>query len=231
MSYRRQSACWTRFESLDAKREQKLTASKRAGFVSWNPGRKSVTPLIQFMYGFRNSGKSSRSCLFSLFSGNSIWLLLTRFGLSLIPIRADLGFLLISLWWFTSVIVAADDAISVRRGSSRIDAADLKRHVSTLSSDAFEGREAGARGGKAAVAYLRSELSALRQTCRLPREMTQDFGRDFQNLLILLPGSDERLKGEVIVVFSTTFPFPRGIMNGIDLRGNRMRLTRRMQGC
>lgn len=93
-----------------------------------------------------------------------------------------------------------DEADVARRGLSQISLLDLKRHVNTLACDAFEGREAGTRGGKAALAYLRSELKALRETVSLPREQTQEFGHEYQNLLLLFPGSDERLKQEVIVV-------------------------------
>ncbi len=81
-----------------------------------------------------------------------------------------------------------------------INRGDLKRHVSTLASDALEGREAGSRGGHAALAYLRSELKAIRGQSKLPIEQVQEFGREYHNLLVLLPGSDERLKREVIVI-------------------------------
>ena len=94
----------------------------------------------------------------------------------------------------------ADDAIALRSGFSRIDESDLRRHVNTLSSDAFEGREVGSRGGKAAAAYLRSQLKRIRESTRLPPEQTQEFGREYQNLLVSLPGSDEKLRHEVIVV-------------------------------
>jgi len=97
-------------------------------------------------------------------------------------------------------IAMAEDAVALRAGLSRISDADLKRHVSTLASDAFEGRQAGTRGGKAAAAYLRSELRKLRESRPLPQEQMQEFGREYQNLLVRLPGSDARLSKEVIVV-------------------------------
>ena len=93
----------------------------------------------------------------------------------------------------------ADPSISIGTGISRIDGDDLKRHVTTLASDSFEGREAGARGGKAAVAYLRSALKVIREKNGLPQETTQEFGRDYQNLLVFLPGSDETLKREIVI--------------------------------
>lgn len=97
-------------------------------------------------------------------------------------------------------VVGAEDAIALRTGFSRIDEADLKRHVSTLASDAFEGREVGSRGGKAAAAYLRSQLKRIRESTRLQPEQTQEFGREYQNLIVRIPGSDEKLSQEVVIV-------------------------------
>ncbi len=112
-----------------------------------------------------------------------------------------LGIVLIHGVAVSSFDSIASEAIVIRTGLSRIDGDDLKRHVTTLASDSLEGREAGARGGKAAVAYLRSVLKRIRETSRtLPVETTQEFGRDYQNLLVLLPGSDETLKHEAVVV-------------------------------
>ncbi len=111
------------------------------------------------------------------------------------------GFSSCSFLWL-SLFATADDAIAIRNGLSRIDLNDVKRHVSTLASDSLEGREAGTRGGKAAAAYLRSELKAIRGKVRLPVEQIQEFGREYQNLLVFMPGSDESLRDEVIVVGS-----------------------------
>ena len=111
-----------------------------------------------------------------------------------------LGILVFVSIGFRNRVACGDDAIAIRSGLSRIDGDDLRRHVMTLASDSLEGREAGARGGKAAAAYLRSALNAIRETNRLPRETTQEFGRDYQNLLVLLPGADEGLLHEVVVV-------------------------------
>ena len=96
--------------------------------------------------------------------------------------------------------VSANDAIAIRTGLEKINREDLRKHVVTLASDSLEGREAGSRGGKAAVAYLRSVLKNLRKTADVPLETTQDFGRDYQNLLVFLPGTDEKLKHQVVVV-------------------------------
>lgn len=113
---------------------------------------------------------------------------------------ARLGFVLLCVAFASHRIAVAEDVISLRQGLSKINVTDLKRHVSTLASDAFEGREAGSRGGKAAMAYLRTELKALREKNRLPLEQTQEFGREYHNILLLLPGSDPELRREVIVI-------------------------------
>jgi len=100
----------------------------------------------------------------------------------------------------SSLVAVAADASALEAGLSKINLKDLKRHVSTLAADSLEGREAGSRGGKAAAAYLRSELRRLRESYPVPQERTQEFGREYQNLLVLLKGSDEKLSHEVIVV-------------------------------
>lgn len=97
-------------------------------------------------------------------------------------------------------LLSAEQIQAIAQTDSRIDEEDLKRHVNTLASDAFEGREAGGRGSKAAIAYLRSILKSIRDKYSLPQEATQEFGRDYQNLLVLIPGSDESLKREIIIV-------------------------------
>lgn len=95
----------------------------------------------------------------------------------------------------------ADDETPVARGLERVTIADLKRHCSTLASDAFEGREAGANGGKAAAAYLQTELR------KLPgikpagtSSWLQEFAPDYRNVLAVLPGSDPVVSSEVIVI-------------------------------
>lgn len=106
----------------------------------------------------------------------------------------------IAAWNGSHGTVHADPPSPPEMAISRIDQDDLKRHVNTLASDSFEGREAGGRGGKAAIAYLRSVLKSIRDKYGLPMETTQPFGLDYQNLLVFIPGSDESLKREVVIV-------------------------------
>lgn len=120
-------------------------------------------------------------------------------------LRRNIALLLFSVAGLASrfdAVVAGEAVLEepVNKGLVKIDLADLKRHIGTLASDALEGREAGSRGSKAALAYLRSELKSIRQAGRLPTEQTQEFGRDYQNLLLVVPGTDERLKNEVVIV-------------------------------
>jgi len=113
--------------------------------------------------------------------------------------------LLIGLSWSCSVRAAesliGSEADPVVRAIERITIADLKRHCATLASDALEGREAGANGGKAACAYLQSEL---RKFAGIQAGGTsgwlQEFAPDYRNVLAVLPGSDPESSREVIVI-------------------------------
>ncbi len=96
---------------------------------------------------------------------------------------------------------AENEADPVALALERVTIADLKRHCSTLASDAFEGREAGASGGKAACAYLQSELKKVSGiTPGGTSGWLQEFAPDYRNVLAVLPGSDPQLRREVIVI-------------------------------
>lgn len=82
-----------------------------------------------------------------------------------------------------------------------IDIGRLKTHVATLASDSLEGRQAGSRGGKAASAYLVSELKKLELTpAGTSGQWFQEFGSDWRNVLALIPGADAQRSRELIVV-------------------------------
>ncbi len=95
----------------------------------------------------------------------------------------------------------ANDDAAVVQALERVTIVDLKRHCATLASDAFEGRKAGANGGKAAAAYLQTEL---RKVSGIKPAGTsswlQEFAPDYRNVLAVLPGSDPELSSEVIVI-------------------------------
>lgn len=78
---------------------------------------------------------------------------------------------------------------------------DLKTHISTLASDALQGREGGSTGGHAASAYL---VQQLRQQGIAPaaaeRQFVQEFSGGMRNILASVPGRDARLRDEVVIV-------------------------------
>ena len=90
-------------------------------------------------------------------------------------------------------------ALSTAIESIRI--ADLKTHVSTLASDSLQGREGGSVGGHAASAYL---VQQLRQQGVAPAAANQQFVQEFsggmRNILASVPGRDDRLRDEVVIV-------------------------------
>jgi hypothetical protein len=98
--------------------------------------------------------------------------------------------------------VTAADAKAFTAALKSITVKDLKNHAGTLAADFLEGREAGTRGGRAAGAYIVSQLSrhkALRPAGDR-NSFYQSFGNGYSNILALLPGSDAKLKSEYIVV-------------------------------
>lgn len=85
-------------------------------------------------------------------------------------------------------------------GAALIRGPDVARHVTALADDAFEGREAGTRGGQAAGAYI---VDAIAPLGLVP---AGDAGTHFQrfgamrNVLALLPGDDPAVADELVVV-------------------------------
>ena len=81
-----------------------------------------------------------------------------------------------------------------------IQAADAQRHVAALADDAFEGREGGSRGGRAAGGYIVSHLE------KLGLEPAGDNGSWFQqfggmrNILALARGGDPAAANELVVL-------------------------------
>ena len=86
------------------------------------------------------------------------------------------------------------------QGAARITVADLKRHCGTLASDALEGREAGSTGGKAAAAYLISELQKINGIIPAQPGWMQEFRGAYRNIVAVLPGSDPELRHELVII-------------------------------
>lgn len=115
--------------------------------------------------------------------------------------NAGRGRVLVAL--LAAVIAApspAAEAVRLSAARASIRAEDARRHVATLADDAFEGREGGSRGGRAAAAYIVDEIG------RLGLRPAGDDGGYFQsfggmrNILALAPGSDPGVADELIVV-------------------------------
>ena len=85
--------------------------------------------------------------------------------------------------------------------SASITPADAARHVQALADDAFEGREGGTRGGRAAAAYIVDQIAPLGfEPAGDNGSSYQLFGAGLRNVLALLPGSDPELANEVVVI-------------------------------
>ncbi len=104
-----------------------------------------------------------------------------------------------------AVACPGDAAEMLSAAHASIRAADAGRHVATLADDAFEGREGGTRGGRAAAGYIVEEIDKIRAAAPdlVPAgddgSCLQPFGA-MRNILVLLPGSDPTVADELVVV-------------------------------
>ena len=82
-----------------------------------------------------------------------------------------------------------------------IRAEDIKVHIDVLADDAFEGREAGSRGGRAAGGYLAEQFEqyALRPGGERGTYF-QEFRGNCRNVLAILEGSDPELREQYLVI-------------------------------
>ena len=118
--------------------------------------------------------------------------------------RQSLGRLLLALLPIGATTLSASEyekQSNLAAAMATITTPEIKRHVDVLASDAFEGRDAGSRGGRAASTYLVEQLR------RYPlKPAGQDEGyyqplsNGFRNVLAMIEGSDPKLKDEVILV-------------------------------
>ncbi len=110
------------------------------------------------------------------------------------------GFLLVARIGFPETAIAAE-ANAAEAALRSISAEQMQQFVNFLADDAFEGREAGSRGGRAACAYLAGELQKRHlQGGGIDGGLYQDFGAGSRNILARLPGSDPKLKNEYVLV-------------------------------
>ena len=100
-----------------------------------------------------------------------------------------------------------------------ITAADLGEYVEHLASPDLEGREAGTQGGRAAGDYLAARYTKLHlRSAGDDGGFLQSFAPDFRNVLALLPGSDPKLRDQVIIVCAHYDHIGYGA-NGLSLDG------------
>jgi len=86
-----------------------------------------------------------------------------------------------------------------------IKAADLRAHIGFLASDELQGREAGTVWNDIAGCYVAREFDRLGLTrvCEDGKSWFQPFrnsGKNLRNVLGLVPGTDPKLKDEIVVV-------------------------------
>ena len=85
--------------------------------------------------------------------------------------------------------------------AASIRAEQLEKHCYTLADDALEGRRAGTRGGRTAANYLRNHLARWGyQGAGQDGDYYQLFQNGYRNVLALLPGSDPKLKDQVVLL-------------------------------
>ncbi len=97
-------------------------------------------------------------------------------------------------------VIVRPDA-SLDQAAASITSAELLDHVKFLASDTLEGREAGTQGGYAAGAYIVEELrKAGLKPLSEDGDWYQYFHPNFRNILAMIPGSDETLRREYVLV-------------------------------
>jgi len=102
--------------------------------------------------------------------------------------------------WLTTVSRGQATELSAR-ATAGLTGEATSRHVRVLADDAFEGREAGKRGGRAAAAYIVEQIGGLGfEPAGDAGTYYQSFGAGMRNVLAFLPGRDQALAREVVVV-------------------------------
>ena len=78
---------------------------------------------------------------------------------------------------------------------------ELRSHIEFLASDTLEGREAGSDGGHAAAAYIVQELKKYKlKAADDDGDYFQYFNDNCRNIMAVVPGSDEKLKNEHVLI-------------------------------
>jgi hypothetical protein len=121
----------------------------------------------------------------------------------LLPRVRKVGFsiaLLLGCVWTVSVF-AAEKNSSYNAALESLKASELVGQVSQLADPDMEGREAGTRGGKAAGDYLADQYGKAHLRGKGDDDgFFQSFAPNFRNVLAMLPGSDPKLRDQIIIV-------------------------------
>ena len=105
------------------------------------------------------------------------------------------------LWIALGSLLTAAEKKDQVKALNTIDRKQLQKHVDVLADDTFEGRAAGSRGGQAAAGYLVEQLQKIGLAGgALEEKYYQPFSDGSRNILAIIPGSDNRLKNEIIMV-------------------------------
>ena len=107
---------------------------------------------------------------------------------------------------FGLCLIFKDTAFSAEalRGRAGILGSEASRHIQALADDAFEGREAGRRGGRAAGSYVEQFIApmgfvAAGDNGSFFQPFTTRHG-SLRNILALLPGADPACQKELVVI-------------------------------
>jgi hypothetical protein len=101
----------------------------------------------------------------------------------------------------TATTFAADRTAALMAAFNSITSDEVKDHVAVLANDTFEGREGGSRGGHAAAKYLVEYFKrAQLQPGGDNGGYFQAFVPNHRNILGVLPGSDDKLRHEFVLI-------------------------------
>ena len=96
---------------------------------------------------------------------------------------------------------AVEREVGARKAIESIAAAKLRTHVDELASDAYEGREAGSRGGLRAAEYVAGKLRHLQLASGTSDDTYyQRFVPNCRNVLAMAAGRDAALRQQVVIL-------------------------------
>ncbi|MEQ8210769.1 MAG: M20/M25/M40 family metallo-hydrolase [Lacipirellulaceae bacterium] len=107
------------------------------------------------------------------------------------------------LWlclWAGAVSAANERHAMLDAALATITSEEVRDHAGVLAGDSLEGREAGSRGGRAAAGYLKEQLERIGAKTGGTDGYSQRFHGTMQNLIAVIPGTDEQVGDEVILI-------------------------------